>query len=140
MTEPHDPVTRLLATLEEPEPPRQLRERSLAQAQAVWARPPAADRWSRLWHSRSLQLAWAATVVVLVAANVALRVGPQTRPRTVASAPASRDQAGFKELQAIVELPRVRPEYAGIDAPWGRATRPRSSNLTTQHHDMEDKS
>ena len=140
MTEPHDPVACLLSALEEPEPPQKLRERSLARALAAWGRPPVADPWSHLWHSQPLRLAWAATVVVLVAANVAFRVGPYARPRTVAPAAASRDQAGFKELEAIVELPRVRPEYAGIDAPRGRATRPRSSNLTTQHHDMEDKS
>ena len=140
MTERHDPITRLLSALEEPEPPQKLRERSLARALATWGRPPVADPWSHLWHSRPLQLVWAATVVVLVAANVAFRVGPQARPRTVAPAATSRDQAGFKELQAIVELPRVRLEYAGIDATRGRATRPRSSNLTTQHHDMEDKS
>ena len=139
MTEPHDPVARLLSALEEPEPPRLLRKRSLARALAAWGRPPAVDPWRRLWHSRPLRLVWAVTVAVLVVANVALRVGPQARPRTVAPA-AWREQAGFKELQAIVELPRVRPEYAGIDATRGRATRPRSSNLTTQHRDMEDKS
>jgi hypothetical protein len=139
MTERHDAVTRLLSALEEPQPPTLLRERSLARAQAAWARPPAADLWSRLWHSRTLRLAWVAMVVLLVAANVALRTGSQVRPRSVAPA-ASREQASLRELQAIVELPRLRPEYAGIDAPQGRATRPRSSNLTTQHHDMEDKS
>jgi hypothetical protein len=140
MTERHDPVTRLLSALEEPEPPRQLRERSLARAQTAWVRPPAVDPWSRLWHSLPLRLAWAMTVVVLAAANVALRVGPQARPRTVAPAATWREQADFKEPQTIVELPHVRPEYAGSDAPRGPATRPRGSNLTTQHHDMEDKS
>jgi hypothetical protein len=140
MTERHDPVARLLSALGEAEPPRPLRERSLARAQAAWSRPPAADPWSRLWHSRPLRLVWAATVVLLVAANVALRTGWHVRPRTAAADAASRERTGLEELQAIVELPRLRPEYAGIDVPQGRATRPRGSNLTTQHHDTEDKS
>jgi hypothetical protein len=140
MTERHDPVTHLLSALEEPEPPRRLRERSLARALAAWVQPPAVDPWSRLWHSRPLRLVWAATIVLLVAANVALRVGQQARLQVAAPAAASQDQADFQELQAIVELPRVWPEYVGMDPLQGRATRPGDSNLTTHHHDMENKS
>jgi len=140
MSEHHDPVKRLVSALDDSEPPRLLRERTLARAQAAWARPPVADPWSRVWHSRPLRLAWAATVVVLVAANVALRSGSQARPRTATPQAAVQERARLEELQAVVELPRIGPEYAGIGAPQGRAIRPGDSSPTTQRNDLEDKS
>src|SRR5664280_1421032 len=63
-----DPATRLLAAIEEPEPPRGLRGLALAGAAAAGARKPAVDAWRRLWESRPLRLVWAVAVVLLVAA------------------------------------------------------------------------
>lgn len=135
-----DPATRLLAAIEEPEPPRGLRGLALAGAAAAGARKPAVDAWRRLWESRPLRLVWAVAVVLLVAANVALRIGPHTRPTTAAAAAASRERAGLKELQAIVELPRIRLHSAGIDAPEWRTTGPHAPEPKTPHHDTKDKS
>ncbi len=140
MNDHHDPVKRLLSTITEPEPPQALRERSLARAQAAWTPPRVADPWSRLWHSRPLRLVWAAAVALLVVANVALRIGPRARPQADAVAAASRERAGLEELQAVVELPRLRPEYVGVDAPRGRETRPPGLDLTNRRHGLEDKS
>lgn len=140
MNDDRNDIARLLAALDEPEPPGALRERTLARAQSSWNRPPVPDSWNRVWHSRPLRLAWAAAVVALVVANAALRSGSQARPRTAAADAASREAAGLAELQAVVELPRIRPEYAGIGAPQGRAIPPGDSNPTTQRNDLEDKS
>ena len=139
MTDLHDNVNRLIRTLGDPEPPQGLRGRTLARAQAAWARP-AADRWLALWESRPLRLAWAATVLLLVACNFALRTGSPAPPRAVAPAVAFREQTGLKELQAVVELPRLRQEDIGIDASGGLAGRGGGSLPTVSRHTQEDKS
>ena len=56
MREHHDTVKRLISAIEDPRPPRLLRERTLSRAEAAWDRSPAPDRWSRAWHSRPLRL------------------------------------------------------------------------------------
>ncbi len=135
-----DPVTRLLAAIEEPEPPRGLRELALAGAAAAGARKAAVDAWRRLWESRPLRLAWAVAVALLVAANFTIRTGSRARPPAVPAAAAAQERAGLKELQAIVELPRIRLHSAGIDAPEWRTTGPHAPEPKTPHHDQEDKS
>ncbi len=140
MKEHRDEVARLLAAIEEPEPPRSLRGRALTGADVAWARPPAPDRWSRTWNSRPLRLAWAAVVVLLVAANLALGTGSRARPPASPAAAAAQERAGLKELQAVVELPRIRLGSAGLDAPEGRPAGARIPEPKTPHHDTEDKS
>ncbi|HQT94129.1 MAG: hypothetical protein B7X11_00200 [Acidobacteria bacterium 37-65-4] len=135
-----DPVTRLLAAIEEPEPPRGLRGLTLAGAAAAGAREPAVDAWRRLWESRPLRLAWAVAVLVLVGANLALRAGSRARPPAVPAAAALQERAGLKELQAIVDLPRIRLHGTGIDGPEWRTTGPRTPEPKTPNHDTEDKS
>ncbi|MDD5564876.1 MAG: hypothetical protein PHQ91_14270 [Thermoanaerobaculaceae bacterium] len=141
MSDDHEEMAQLLAALEEPEPPRALRARALAGAEEAWTRGgPAADRWRRLWESRPLRLAWAAAVVLLVGANLALRTGSRARPPASPAAAAAQERAGLQELQAVVELPRIRLGSAGLDAPEGRATGPRTPAPKTPHHVTEDKS
>jgi hypothetical protein len=140
MNERRDEVARLLAAIENPEPPRSLRGRVLAGADEAWARPPAPDRWSRAWNSRPLRLAWAAVVVLLVAANLALRTGARVRPPAPPAAAAAHERAGLRELQAIIELPQIRLHGTGIDVPESRAAGPRTPALKTPRHDTEDKS
>jgi hypothetical protein len=135
-----DPATRLLAAIEEPEPPRGLRGLALAGAAAAGARKPAVDAWRRLWESRPLRLAWAVAVALLLAANVIIRTGSPSHPRTAAPIAASKEHQNSRELQAIIELPRIRLEHAGIDVPEGRAAGPRTPEPKTPHHDTEDKS
>lgn len=72
-----------------PQPPRELRARVLGAARTGSRVGPAADAWSRLWHSRSLRLAWAGAVVLLLAGHAALSldrsgVRPAFRPDLVA--------------------------------------------------------
>ncbi len=140
MREHHDTVKRLISAIEDPRPPRLLRERTLSRAEAAWDRSPAPDRWSRAWHSRPLRLVWAAAVVLLVPANLALRTGSRVRPQGVPPATTAHERAGLEELQAIVELPRIRLVHAGIDAPEGRTAGMHAPEPRTPHHDTEDKS
>ncbi len=140
MSDDHEEMARLLAAIEEPEPPRGLRGLALAGAAAAGARTPAVDAWRRLWESRLLRLAWAAAVVLLVAANLALRTGSRARPPASPAAAAAQERAGLKELQAVVELPRIRLGSAGLDAPEGRPAGPRAPEPKTPHHDTEDRS
>lgn len=140
MSDDHEEMARLLAAIEEPEPPRALRGRALARASAAGARKPAVDAWRRLWESRPLRLAWAVAVALLLAANVIIRTGSPSHPRMAAPIAASKEHQNSRELQAIVELPRIRLEHAGIDAPEWRTTGPHAPELKTTHHDTEDKS
>jgi hypothetical protein len=137
MSDDHERIARLLAAIEEVEPPRGLRELALARAAAAGAREPAVDAWRRLWESRPLRLAWAVAVVILVAANLTIRTGSRTRPPAVPAAAAAQERAGLKELQAIVELPRIRLHSAGLDTPEWRAAGPRTPVPKTPHHDTE---
>lgn len=61
-----------LRGLDPPHPPRELRARVLDAARTGARVGPAADAWSRLWHSRSLRLAWAGTVLLLLAGHAAV--------------------------------------------------------------------
>jgi hypothetical protein len=62
----------LLRGLDVPHPPLELRARVLDAARTGARVSPAADAWSRLWHSRSFRLAWAGAVVLLLAGHAAL--------------------------------------------------------------------
>lgn len=140
MNDHHAEVARLLSAIEEAEPPRALRGRALAQAEAAWERPPAADRWRRAWESHPLRIAWAGAVVVLIAANVALRSGSHLGPRREPPSTSLREEFQRSELQAIVELPRLRLEYLGGDTSPVGPTSPRNPGFTQKHRDSEDKS
>ncbi|MCG6947751.1 MAG: hypothetical protein LJE93_02395 [Acidobacteria bacterium] len=61
-------INRLFEGLETPEPPPHLRARVLAAARDTATGTP--DVWSRIWHHRGLRLAWAATVVLLLAGHL----------------------------------------------------------------------
>jgi hypothetical protein len=132
MNEHRDPLNRLLSTLDEPTPPRALRERSLTRAGEVWTSNQVADGWCRLWESRPLRLAWALSVLLLAAANVAVRVDSRVHP--------SRVSAAASELQSIVALPRLRSEYLGPSSRQGQATDWRDSILDNRGRSKEDNS
>ena len=64
-------VDRLIEGLEPPRAPTDLRTRVLAAArERLETESP--DVWSRIWDHRGIRLAWAATVVLLLAGNVLL--------------------------------------------------------------------
>ena len=75
--------------------------------------------WDRLWESRPLRAAWAATTLGLLVTHVALSVTPESR-RPAANV-ASREQADeLRELLALptVEIsPRAQRMAMGASAP-----------------------
>ena len=72
MNEEPGSVERLLAGLGPPEQPRGLQERTLRGAREALAREAGRDLWTRIWESRPLRLAWAATVAVLVICHIGM--------------------------------------------------------------------
>ena len=59
--------------------------------------------WDRLWDSRPLRAAWAATTLGLLGTHVVLSVTPESR--RFAASVASREQA--EELRELLALPTV---------------------------------
>ena len=114
-----DELARLLAAVAEEEPPRGLRGRVLAAAHDARPEVEEADPWRRLWESRPLRLAWVAVVVLLAAANLAVRVAGRGRPPRGSLLAAAPGGAHNGELQAIVALPRLRPEYVALGSDGG---------------------
>jgi hypothetical protein len=78
--EEHHDLERLLAGLEPPPPPAGLRAQAVAAARERLAAAPAPDPWSRIWNNRALRLAWAAAVVLLLAAHALVSRNPGTAP------------------------------------------------------------
>ncbi len=105
---PDDPLGRLLAGARPPEPPASLRGRVLARAAAVLAGEEATDPWRRIWESRPLRLAWAASVLLLAGANLLL---PPRRETAVAVTPPSPSDP---DLASAGHLPRLRAAYASV--------------------------
>ncbi|HNX49973.1 MAG TPA: hypothetical protein PLS53_12725 [Thermoanaerobaculaceae bacterium] len=131
MSEPRDPVTPLLSSLAPSEPPASLRARTLSRAARVWEQPAPPDRWRQVRESRPLRLAWAAAVVALIVANLTLPswsgspAGRALPPEVAASA------AQDRELQELVELPRLRETLVAIETvrPAGVPDRADSTDL-----------
>jgi hypothetical protein len=86
--------------LEPPPPPAHLREASLRAARAAFAEAPVPDVWTRLVRSPAARIAWAASVMLLVAANLLL----PAHPRATASVVAPRLDP---EIAPIAHLPRI---------------------------------
>jgi len=66
------------------------------------------DLWARIWSNRALRLAWAATVVALLLANVTLSLRPRAGTSD-AALPVARltDEAQRGELAAVADLPAI---------------------------------
>lgn len=85
-----------------PVPPPGLREDALRAARAAVAVRTRPDPWTRLLANRRARFAWAATVLLLAAANVLVPASP--------APPVSRPAAGpplEPEVAAIAHLPRI---------------------------------
>jgi hypothetical protein len=71
-------VERLLDGLQPSSPPPELRSSVLATARQRMGTETAPDIWSRLWNHSGLRLAWAASVVLLLAGHVLVNTGQGT--------------------------------------------------------------
>jgi hypothetical protein len=91
----------LFSGLEPPPPPSGLREAALRAGRAAFDGQPRADLWVRLAASPVARLAWAASVVLLAAANALLPAAPSPEvPTPVVLRPEP-------EIAAIARLPRI---------------------------------
>jgi len=99
---------RLLDALKPPQPPPELRDRSLRAATDVLRRPPVPDRWTRIWESRPLRLAWAAAVAGLLVANTLIPTTPRPAPATAQGFSLHQlSRAAEDEIRAIATMPRL---------------------------------
>jgi hypothetical protein len=112
MKDTNDPVDELLRALRPSSAPEELRPRTLGRALRSWDEAPVGNLWQRLWESGPLRLAWATTVIALIAANLGL---PARGRQATAGAGAATAMAPG-ELRDVVELPRVRLSYVGVEA------------------------
>ena len=67
-----------------PQPPPELRERVVREAQGYSAVGPRPDTWTRIWENHWLRLAWAASVLLLLAGNLLL-APVQPEPKVVSA-------------------------------------------------------
>ena len=94
--------------------PPELRARALDAARRARHQPRPDDVWSRMWASRTLRLAWAASLASLLIAHVALSVRPddEVTPAFGAESGAFMVASNVQddELRAVVDLPPIIPD------------------------------
>jgi hypothetical protein len=62
--------------LKPPLPPPELRSKALAAAREQLTAEAVPDVWSRIWNSRGIRLAWAASVMVLLVGHILATLSP----------------------------------------------------------------
>ena len=125
-----------LEGLAPPGAPPELRARVLAASRAaLLAEPEPRDRWTLLWTSRPLRLAWAASFLLLIAGHAAL--APSGRPQGQAATPSlSRPVSeADAELAAIGHLPRLDPDARPLG---GNPVRPSQPSLPPESEQPEE--
>ena len=104
----NDLVRELLSALNPPEVPNGLCERAMsAAARGLGEDALPADVWSRLWHSRSLRLAWTVSIAALVAGHVLLSLHRTERHAVERPAAGGTVSTQDPEIRAIAALPRI---------------------------------
>jgi hypothetical protein len=86
---------RLFEGMGPPQPPPDLRERVMREAQRHSAVVPLPDAWTRIWENPWLRLAWAATVLLLLAGNLVVVARQPEPPSMVAEAFVDEEIADF---------------------------------------------
>jgi hypothetical protein len=116
MNSNHPPTEPLFEGFAPPNPPAELRGQTLERATVALQEDPLPDLWSRIWRNRPLRLAWAATVLALIGANLATtRVPTPSSAHLAAWFPGSF--AGIdEEVVEIVRLPRLQADAGSLAA------------------------
>ena len=94
---------RLFGGIGPPQPPPELRERVLREAQVHSTVVPLPDAWTRIWYNSWLRLAWAASVLALLAGNIVLLPRPSEPPVVVAEAYVDEEIAEFLRPMYIAD-------------------------------------
>lgn len=114
---------RLFEGFEPPPPPPELKKRVMREVQGRSVVVPARDVWSRTWENAWLRLAWAASVVLLLAGNFVLATRQPEPPSMVAESFVDEEIAEFLRPVRIADTvtPIIgrsgggRHELVGID-------------------------
>ena len=112
MTRRPDPFS---GTLAPPQAPPELRQRVIAAARAAADRADEPDLWARIWESRPVRLAWAASIGALIYGH--LVIGGSIAPRSARPAmPLAAAVEADNELAEIVGLERVTVDLPGWES------------------------
>lgn len=107
---------RYLERFRVPDPPSELRGKVMAAAVKAMQEERKPDRWTEVWESRPLRVAWAASVSTLILANLFLppgRPGLSERGAGSMAELAENDENGLAE---IANLPRLRLDALPLGA------------------------
>ena len=116
-------VEGLMKGLVPPQPPPELRAKTLAAAHRRMEAESAPDRWSRIWNHRGIRLAWAASVMLLLAGHVLATlspIGPITEVDPLLMAQNGGDEQMVGLLRPIRISENVQPLvglFAGTEVP-----------------------
>lgn len=91
--------------------------------------------WDRVWDSRALRAAWAATTLVLALAHVALSVAPGGGR----SSPAVAERDRADELREVLELPTVEISPRAERIAMGAALPPTTAPADDEPNDVVTK-
>ena len=94
---------RLFEGLGPPQPPPELRERVLIEAQGRSAVVPHPDAWTRIWENSWLRLAWAASVLLLLAGNIVFTSRQPEPPMLIAETFVDEEIADFLRPMRIAD-------------------------------------
>jgi len=133
MTFEPDPIFDALAP---PPPPAELRDKSLRAATDALRRPPVLDRWTRVWESRPLRLAWTAAVACLLLAHALIPTVLQPAPATAQGFPLHHlSQSTEEEIRVIATLPRLDLDARSLSgAVSAAAARPEAAETQSPNH------
>lgn len=117
-----------------PQAPPELRQRVLSAARQTMGQAAPRDLWTRIWESRPIRLAWAASIGALIFGHLviggAVSAGPAQPAIPLAAAVGADDElAEIIDLQHVtVDLPRW--ELVARDAPSPTDTSTESEDLS----------
>ena len=97
----------LFPGLRPPAPPPELRRKVLRTAAEALAAEPTRDIWTRVWESRPLRLAWAASVLILLAGHLLVSAHAPWRGAARSHPSAETSREAGRELATVVTLPPI---------------------------------
>jgi hypothetical protein len=108
-------LNELLATLRPPDPPAELRARTVAAASQALTESVRPDIWMRLWRSPALRVAWATSVLTLLAGHLLVTIDHRAVRAAVVTPPAPATTDRDPELRAIAALPRIDLDATSVE-------------------------
>ena len=127
MNQRNDPLPR---DVRPPDPPDELRCRTLASAHAAMATGQAADPWHRVWINRPLRLTWAATIAGLLIGHLLIGADPPATPVEPAL-PVTAAVGDIGELAEVIELGRCTVELPGWEIATASTRPPRPERTSS---------